>query len=134
MAVRKKANVAERAARSSRQIIGSTRGVKLIFDDAKGRQKLTLQTPAGQTITLDDGAASVEILDTHGQSIKLDASGITITASSKIRLKANQIEVNAELLKIDAGTSRFGGIVQCDSLIANSVVSSSYSPGAGNIW
>jgi hypothetical protein len=27
-----------------------------------------------------------------------------------------------------------GGVVKCDTLVANSVVASSYTPGAGNIW
>ena len=30
--------------------------------------------------------------------------------------------------------ARFSGIVQCNTLIANSVIATSYSPGAGNIW
>jgi hypothetical protein len=34
---------------------------------------------------------------------------------------------------VNAGMSKFSGVVQCDTLIANSVVSTSYTPGAGNI-
>jgi hypothetical protein len=30
--------------------------------------------------------------------------------------------------------STFSGAITCDMLIANSVVSVSYTPGAGNIW
>jgi hypothetical protein len=30
--------------------------------------------------------------------------------------------------------SKFSGVVQCDTLIANSVAAASYTPGAGNIW
>jgi hypothetical protein len=30
--------------------------------------------------------------------------------------------------------SKFSGVVQCDTLISNSVISASYTPGAGNIW
>jgi hypothetical protein len=26
------------------------------------------------------------------------------------------------------------GVLKCDTLVANSVVASSYTPGAGNIW
>jgi hypothetical protein len=28
----------------------------------------------------------------------------------------------------------FDGLVQCQTLITNSVVSASYTPGAGNVW
>jgi hypothetical protein len=37
------------------------------------------------------------------------------------------------MMQVDAGMARFSGVVQCDTLIANSVVSSSYTPGAGNL-
>jgi hypothetical protein len=30
--------------------------------------------------------------------------------------------------------SKFSGVVKCDTLIANSVISASYTPGQGNIW
>jgi hypothetical protein len=35
---------------------------------------------------------------------------------------------------VNAAAAKFSGVVQCDTLISNSVVSQSYSPGAGNIW
>ena len=36
--------------------------------------------------------------------------------------------------EVDAGMSKFSGVVKCDTLITNSVVAASYTPGAGNIW
>jgi len=42
--------------------------------------------------------------------------------------------VNAGVVTVSAAISRFSGVVQCDTLISNSVVSQSYIPGAGNIW
>ena len=38
------------------------------------------------------------------------------------------------LITVNAGMSKFSGVVQCDTLIANSVAAASYTPGAGNIW
>ena len=35
---------------------------------------------------------------------------------------------------MNAGLARFSGVLQCDTLVANSVIATSYSPGAGNIW
>ena len=37
-------------------------------------------------------------------------------------------------VKVDAGMSTFSGVVKADTVIANSVVGTSYTPGAGNIW
>ncbi|MFL6539285.1 MAG: type IV secretion protein Rhs, partial [Chthoniobacterales bacterium] len=59
--------------------------------------------------------------------------GITIQAAAKVILKAAEIDLNASLLNVDAAVAKFSGVVQCDTLISNSVVSASYTPGAGNL-
>ena len=38
------------------------------------------------------------------------------------------------MVTVDAGMAKFSGVVECDTLVANSVVAASYTPGAGNIW
>jgi hypothetical protein len=38
------------------------------------------------------------------------------------------------MVTVNAGMAKFSGVVQADTLIANSVIASSYTPGAGNIW
>ena len=38
------------------------------------------------------------------------------------------------MVTVNAGLSKFSGVVQADTVISNSVISSSYTPGAGNIW
>lgn len=40
----------------------------------------------------------------------------------------------AHVATLTAGMAKFSGVVQVDTLIANSVISSSYSLRAGNIW
>ena len=44
------------------------------------------------------------------------------------------MEIDAGEVEVDAGVARFAGVVQCDTLVANSVVAASYTPGAGNTW
>jgi hypothetical protein len=43
------------------------------------------------------------------------------------------MEISVGSLGVNAGMSKFSGVVQCDTLIANSVVASRYTPGAGNV-
>jgi hypothetical protein len=76
----------------------------------------------------------VEIVDSNGNSIKLETSGITVTASAKVTINASQVAVSAGMVTVDAGMSKFSGVVQADTVISNSVISASYTPGAGNIW
>ena len=66
--------------------------------------------------------------------MKLESSGITINASAKVTINAGQVEVSASIVTVNAGMSKFSGVVQCDTMISNSVISTSYTPGAGNIW
>ena len=101
------------AGKNSKKQICSRNGVKVTLDDTDGQETLTLETPGGQKMTLKDGPGSVQIEDSNGNSVKLDSAG---------------------MVKVDAGMTKFSGVVQCDTLISNSVVSASYTPGAGNIW
>lgn len=122
------------AGRNHLKRIRSRNGVVITLDDEDGRENLVLETPAGQRIELRDGPGTVVVEDSAGNSVKLESSGITVTASAKITVNASAVEVSAGMVTVNAGMSRFSGVVQCDTLITNSVVSASYTPGAGNIW
>jgi uncharacterized protein involved in type VI secretion and phage assembly len=91
-----------------RKVIRSRNGVKVTLDDTDGQEKLILETPGGQKVTLN--------------------------ASAKITLSASLVEVSAGTVTVNAGMSKFSGVVQADTVISNTVISSAYTPGAGNIW
>jgi len=122
------------AGNNYKKVIKSRNGVKVTLDDQDGQESLKLETPGGQKLTLKDGPGSVQIEDSNGNSIKLESSGVTITASAKVTVNASSVAVSAGMVTVDAGMSKFSGVIKCDTLITNSVVSSSYTPGAGNIW
>jgi hypothetical protein len=115
-------------------VIRSKNGVKITMDDQSGQEQFIVETPAGQKITLKDGPGSVFVEDSNGNSVKLEPAGITVTASAKVTVNAGTIEVSAGMVTVNAGLSRFSGVVQADTVISNSVISASYTPGAGNIW
>jgi uncharacterized protein involved in type VI secretion and phage assembly len=118
---------------STVKMIRSRSGVTIrIRDESTG--SLVIETAAGQRVTLEDTPGSVRVADTNGNSITLESSGVTITASAKVSVTASQVELTSGMVTVTAGMSRFSGVVQCDTLMANSVISASYSPGAGNIW
>lgn len=122
------------AGKNFKKVIRSRNGVKITLDDTDGREQLILETPGGQSLKLKDGPGAVEITDSNGNSIKLETSGITITAAAKVTINAPQVAVSAGMVTVDAAMSKFSGVIQCDTLISTSVVSASYTPGAGNIW
>lgn len=122
------------AGNNFKKVLRSRNGVQVTLDDKDGQEQMILETPGGQKITLKDGPGAVEIVDSNGNSIKMEATGITITASAKVTVNASMVEVSAGMVKVDAGMSKFSGVVQCDTLISNTVISATYTPGAGNIW
>lgn len=122
------------AGNNDKKVVRSRNGVKLTLDDTDGTEQLILETPGGQTVTLKDGPGAVTIEDSNGNSVKLEASGVTVTAAAKCTINAATAEISAATLNVNAGMSKFSGVVQAPTVIATSVVSSSYTPGAGNIW
>lgn len=117
-----------------KKVLRSRNGVKVTLDDQDGQETFIAETPGGQKVTLKDGPGAVEIVDSNGNSMKLEASGVTITASAKVTINAGTMAISAGMVTVDAGMSKFSGVVQADTVISNSVVSASYTPGAGNIW
>ena len=115
------------------KVLRSRNGVKLTLDDTDGQETCIIETPGGQKLTMKDGPGSVEIVDSNGNSVKLETSGITVTASAKVTVNASTVEISAGMVTVNAGMSKFSRVVQADTVISNSVVSASYTPGAGNI-
>lgn len=117
------------------KVVRSRNGNRIVLDDTSGREKVIIETPAGNRITLSDGGGSaVTIEDMHGNTTTMAGSGVTVRTGSKLTIEASQIEVTAAMVQVNAAVSRFSGVVHCDTLMTNSVISASYTPGAGNIW
>jgi phage baseplate assembly protein V len=77
----------------------------------------TISTRCGAKITIDDARCEVRV---EGPT------GIRLQAGGRLEAEAAQVVVNA-------ASAEFAGIVRCTTLIADSVVASSYTPGAGNV-
>jgi len=117
-----------------RKVLHSRKGVKFTLDDTDGAEQMVLETPGGQKVILMDDAGAVVIEDSNGNSVRLDSGGIAVTSPAKVTVTASTVEISAGMVTVNAGMSKFSGVVQADTVITNSVISASYSPGAGNIW
>lgn len=121
------------AGKNEKKTLRSRNGVVVILDDAPGRESLTLETPAGQSAVLKDGPGTIEIRDANGNTVKLDPAGVTVTSAGKVTVQASVLELAAGSVTVNAGMASFSGVIQATTVIATSVVSSSYTPGAGNL-
>jgi uncharacterized protein involved in type VI secretion and phage assembly len=122
------------AGQNNKKEIVSRNDIRIILDDSQGQEKVTIQTPGGQKVVLQDGPGTIELSDSNGNSIKMESSGITLTTSATLTIQASTVKASAGMVTVDAGMSKFSGVIQSDTCITNSVISSSYTPGAGNIW
>ncbi|WP_299899253.1 type VI secretion system tip protein VgrG [uncultured Aquimarina sp.] len=67
--------------------------MKVLFDDDK--KSISIETPAGKKIVLDEDAGSIVVEDDNSNIITVDSSGIAIESSSDINLTASG-DVNIE--------------------------------------
>lgn len=118
----------------AKKFLRSRGGLRITLNDENGRESFVVETPAGQKFRLQDGPDYVEISDSSGNSLHFEPSGINITSAAKVTINASVVELNAGMLTVNAAMSKFSGAVQCDTLISNSVISASYTPGSGNVW
>jgi uncharacterized protein involved in type VI secretion and phage assembly len=117
-----------------RYVVRTPAGIQVMLDDASAGARVKIETPAGYHLTIDEGGGGKVTVEKGGEKIEMSTSGISITTSGQVKVEASQVSVSAGMVQVDAGMSKFSGVVQCDTLISNSVVSASYTPGAGNIW
>ncbi len=115
--------------------ITSRSGHRLTFDDTAGAQRVELKTQGGHSVLLNDGEQSIKITHSGGATIEIDAAGgISITALSQVSVDAPAgMTVTAAQVTVNAPASTFNGLVKCQTLVTESVISPLYTPGAGNI-
>lgn len=106
-------------------VIESPAGARLRFGRADGHT-LTLTTGGGNMVELR-GDGAVLISDGFGCSVRLEAGKVTITGTTSV-------DVNASVVHLNAAVVETHGTLKAETIIANSVVAHSYTPGAGNIW
>lgn len=115
------------------KVLRTRSGLQITLDDSPGSGCLELTTPGGQTVSLQDSSDRI-VISAGSSKIIVKDSQIEIESSGKLVIAASTTEINTGLLTVNTGMAKFSGVVQTETLIANSVISASYTPGAGNIW
>jgi uncharacterized protein involved in type VI secretion and phage assembly len=108
-----------------------------IVEQPAASATINFSTPGGLTGTLtDQGGGSITFTNTAQTSVTVDTSGVTVNApTGQVQITAaSQVNVTAPTVNVNAAISMFSGIVQCQVLQATTVVSSTYTLGAGNVW
>ena len=108
------------------------RGTRIAIDEADG-PSVTLETPGGVMVKVSDDGAKVTC--TNGtSSVTIESAEISVETPGTVKIQASQVQVSAPMVTVDAAMSIFSGLVKCDVLQTNTVIATTYTPGAGNIW
>lgn len=75
-------------AQNSHKAIVTKSELRLVFNDQD--KVLTVTTPAGNIVELDDKSKQVTVKDENGNSIVMSASGISLKSSKNINIEADQ--------------------------------------------
>jgi uncharacterized protein involved in type VI secretion and phage assembly len=115
-------------------IVGKAGTRIAIEEPASGQPTIKLTTPQGVSAELTDlGGGRIECRG-GGTTITVDPGGVSIQCPGQVNIQASTLQISAGSITVNSAMSTFSGVVQCNALITTSVVSSSYTPGAGNIW
>jgi len=114
-------------------VVRTPAGTVVEFDDSDG-PKVEMRTRSGYRININESSGGEITIERGAQSIKLTPAEINIDSSGPVNINSSTVNVSAAMVKVDAAMSKFSGVVQADTVIATSVVGTTYTPGAGNIW
>lgn len=109
----------------------------ILLEDQNGN-KMTMNTDGIKLesmmhIEINATGGNFTLMDMAGNTVKGEPSGITLQATGKLVLGGAQVEITGGMLAVNTGGAQFSGIVQTPTIIATSVVGTSYTPGAGNL-
>jgi uncharacterized protein involved in type VI secretion and phage assembly len=117
------------------KVLRTRSGSEIRFNDEAGHETIDIRTAAGQSVRLtNEGGGSARIADGNSSTVTLTAAGITVQTSSTVAVKASTITLEAAAVKLKSAMVTCDGVLKSDTVITNTVVASTYTPGAGNIW
>lgn len=116
-------------------IVGKAGTRIAIVEEQSGQEKITLTTPQNQvSVALTQESGGKIELKAGQCTVTIDSQGVSIQTPSKVSIQGSTVQVQAGSVTVDAGISKFSGVVKCDVLQATTVIASTYTPGAGNVW
>ena len=105
-----------------------------IEEESAASARVLITTPGGARAELTDSSTGKIEFKISGTTLTMDQQGVTIDTPMELTVQASTIRVSAGLVTVDAGMTIFSGVVQAQTVICSSIISASYTPGAGIIW
>jgi uncharacterized protein involved in type VI secretion and phage assembly len=104
-----------------------------LSESSSGQPTILLETPGGVRAELTDDGNKATI-ETGGTTVEVRPDGVSVDTSGTVSVQGTTVNVTASSVSVDAPFASFSGTVQVQTIIATSVVGTTYTPGAGNVW
>jgi uncharacterized protein involved in type VI secretion and phage assembly len=105
-----------------------------ILEESDGGETVEISTPGGAVATLTDDEEGRITFEVGTHSITMDSNGIAIETDAEFKVKAASIAMEAPTFDVKTPLATFTASVDCKSLTSTAITSTTYSPGAGNVW
>lgn len=105
-----------------------------IEETAGGGPKIVLETPGGVKAELKDQGGGTLSCRCAGTTITVDPSGVTVQSPGVVKVEGSLMQLKAGTITVETPLAQFSGIVSCNVMQATTVIASTYTPGAGNVW
>ena len=115
-------------------IVGKAGTRIAIVEDGAGNATIKLSTPGQVEAELTQSGGGKIELKAAGATVKMDSGGVSVETPATVKVQASQVQVTAPMVTVDAAMSKFSGVVMCDVMQATTVIATTYTPGAGNVW
>lgn len=102
--------------------IKTASGAEIVIDDTTAKQKITITTPAGATLTLDDGGNTIKLQNktgTNGIVMNTQRGEVTIKANKKLTLEAGTSKLILDGAAAQKATLSAGNAVQINGVQVN---------------
>lgn len=73
------------------------------------------------------------LLEAGANFVELSIVGAEVAAAGQLKLNAAETRVQSGMVNVSAAMAQFSGVLRSDTLVTNTVVASTYTPGAGNL-
>jgi uncharacterized protein involved in type VI secretion and phage assembly len=115
-------------------IVGKAGTRIAIVEENPGEAEISLTTPNGVSLLLTDSGGGKVEFKVAGNTLTFDSQGVSIQSPAKIKTQSTQVEVTSGQVKVDSALADFSGIVKSNVLQSTTVIGTTYTPGAGNVW
>lgn len=105
-------------------------GTRIAMIEEDG-SKILLESAQGKKIEIDDSNGHIKMTQ-GGNSITMDSGGISISAPT-VEIDCSTFTLTGVMATFDVPLADFSAFVMCELLQTNCVISTTYTPGAGNM-